>query len=189
MLVENTEVLMAEQQIEKCLHEDLRGWQRKPLLIPQRQLDEFTRQSVFKALPDYTVIIQTKWPSISLYLMPYYVPVDKQLRSDIGWELNQRLKDNPDETFLEIAYLPRDSTLQAMLIAYVEEKRVWIWQARSMRGFKYQKVMLGGLIEWARTKGIEQIRCKVSKERNRKLYERKYGFKSKRNKELYLNVA
>ena len=122
----------------------------------------------------------------SLALISWFIPRN-QNPLDMGWELHERLRKNPEDTFCLIAI--EKNIIQAVLIAYKRKRDVWIWQAHARNGFKYSKTIFNGLVEWTKGKKIKRIRCRVEEERNRKLYELKYGFKSKRNKELYLNVA
>jgi len=122
----------------------------------------------------------------SLWLVSWFVPTD-QNPIDMGWKLHQRLKENPNDTLCLVA-IEKD-IIQAVLIAYTRKRDVWLWQAHGRKGFRFSKLMFNGLISWAKGKNKKRIRCGVTEERNRKLYELKYGFKSKRNKEMYLNVA
>ncbi len=122
---------------------------------------------------------------VSMALVPWFVPAN-QNPLDMGLELRQRLKEKPNDTFCLLAI--EDNVIQAMLIAYIQKKNVWLWQAHARDDFKYGREMFNGLRQWAKAKNCCKIKCKVSNPQNEKLYERKYGFKHK-NKEMYLNVA
>ena len=122
----------------------------------------------------------------SLALIPWFVPANQE-PLNMAWELHERLRENPDDTLCLVAI--EKNIIQAVLIAYKKKRIIWLWQAHARQGFKFSKLMFNGLVSWAKGKKISRIKCSVSDEKNRRLYELKYGFKSKRNKELYLNVA
>lgn len=125
-----------------------------------------------------------EWASLSL--ISWFVPANQEPLA-MGWELHERLREKPDDTLCLVAI--ENSIIQAVLIAYKKKRVVWLWQAHARKGFRFSKLMFGGLVSWAKSKNMKRIKCSVSEERNRKLYELKYGFKSKRNKEMFLNVA
>ena len=124
-------------------------------------------------------------PEVAMNLIPWFVPTN-QNPIQMGWELHERLKEKPEDTFCLVAL--RGRIVQAVLIAYKKGRRVHIWQAHARYAFRYSRIMLDGLIYWAKGKGIKRIKAKVSNEVHRRLYERRYGFRCKRNKEMYLNV-
>jgi len=124
-------------------------------------------------------------PNVALYLLPWFVPTN-QNPLDMLTDLHERLTNKPEDTFCLIALKGR--IVQAVLIAYRRKKDVFIWQAHARKGFKYSKMIFNGLIYWARGKGLRRIKANVSERRNREMYTRRYGFRCKRNKELYLNV-
>ena len=121
----------------------------------------------------------------STWLVPWFVPTG-QNPIDMGWELHERLRTKPDDTLCLVAI--EKNIIQGIVIAFKKKKVIWLWQVHLRKGFRYSITLLNGLVSWTKGKGIKRIRCKVSDERNRRLYELKYGFKSKRNKEMYLNV-
>lgn len=116
-------------------------------------------------------ILNSKDPDISLKLLPWFVPAN-QTPMDIGWELHERLRENPDETFCSIAI--ENDMIQAVLIAYVMKRCVWLWQAQARRGFKYSSFMFNGLKHWSRSRGRKKIRMGVLE--RHKVFERKWGF-------------
>ena len=122
----------------------------------------------------------------SLALIPWFVPTN-QNPLDMGWELHERLKENPDDTLCLVAI--EKNLIQAILIAYKRKRIIWIWQAHAREKFRFSSLMFNGLVSWAKSRKISKIKCKVSSEKNRKLYGIKYGFKSKRNGVMYRNVA
>ena len=131
-------------------------------------------------------LLNNKNPDFAIWLVPWFIPVNQD-PINMSWKLRQRLKETPDDTLCLVAI--EKNIIQAVLIAYTRKRDVWLWQAHGRKGFRFSKLMFNGLIHWTRGKSKKRIRCKVTNERNRKLYELKYGFKSKRNKEMYLNVA
>lgn len=122
----------------------------------------------------------------SMALVPWFVPANQEPLA-MGWELHERLRENPDDTLCLIAI--EKSIIQAILIAYKKKRVVWIWQVHTRKGFRHSKVMFNGLVSWTKSINIKRIKCEVNEEKNRRIYTIKYGFKSKRNKEMYLNVA
>ena len=128
-------------------------------------------------------ILNTKNPEIAVLLIPWYVPVEKS-PVDICLELRQRLTERPEDTFCAVAI--EDNVGHAMLLAYVNDDHVWLWQARARAGFKYGRILFNGVTEWARSKGYKQLRMGTSQGRMR-AYQRRYGFKPV--KEMYYNVA
>ncbi len=121
----------------------------------------------------------------SLWLLSWFIPRE-QKPLDMGWFLHEQLREKPDDTFCLVAI--ERNIIQAILIAYTRKRDVFVWQAHARKGFRFSKLMFSGLIHWTRGRGKKRLKCKVGDKRNRKLYELKYGFKSKRNGELYLNV-
>jgi hypothetical protein len=117
-------------------------------------------------------IYNAKDPDISLKLIPWFVP-GNQTPIDIGWELHERLREKPDETFCSIAI--ENDTIQAVLIAYVRKREVWLWQAQSRSGFKYSKYIFEGLKHWSRSRGRKKIR--MGTPTRHKAFERAWGFK------------
>lgn len=124
-----------------------------------------------------------KNPNVSITLLPLYVPVN-QTRTEIGLELNRRLKDEPDNTLCLVA-MDNDYCL-GFIIAYAREKDVFLWQSRSSpKASKCSKVAFNYLREWTKAKGLNEIRIKTDK-RTAKLMKRKYGFKPSKRGEMVL---
>jgi len=93
----------------------------------------------------------------SLVAIPWFIP-EGQNPLAMGWELYQRLKGEPENTFCLMAV--ENNIPQALLLAYVKDANVvWVWQAHAKSGFKYSRSMFTGLIEWARAKGVGKLRC------------------------------
>jgi hypothetical protein len=129
-------------------------------------------------------LLNTKEPEISLALVPWFIP-DNQDPLDMGWELHERLRTKPDETFCLIAI--ENNIIQAILIAYTRKRDVWIWQVHARNKFKYGMLMFDGLYRWAIRKKKKKIRGATYNERYNKLFERKYGF-TLQNGELIRDV-
>ena len=118
-------------------------------------------------------ILNSKDPDISLKLIPFFIPED-QTRLEMGLELYGRLKSEPDNTLCLVAI--ENDIGQAMMIAYERERDVFVWQAWSRSGFKYQMTIFNGLISWAKSLGKDKLVAGIP-ERKRKFFERRYGFK------------
>lgn len=89
-------------------------------------------------------------------------------------ELYGRLEQDPDNTFVEVA-LDGD-ICKGVLIAHASDS-VWIWQARVSKDFEYSKKMLDDLIGWAKTRNVTELRAQCSKDKAKKVFMRRYGFK------------
>lgn len=127
-------------------------------------------------------LLNCKDPIISQVLLPWYVPVDKT-ELEIGWELNQRLKNNPDDTFCCVAI--ENNRIQGFLVAYCRESDVFLWQARSNtkhpKSREYVDLIFYGLAQWAKAKGYNRF-C-ASSPRNKAL-KRRLGFVDTDNPEI-----
>jgi len=119
-------------------------------------------------------LLNTKDPDMSLILIPWFIPSNRTYL-ETGWSLHERLRETPEDTFCCVAI--EKGIIKAVLIAYVDEGHVHIWQARTSVGFKYQNTMLFGLITWSKTKGYSKLTAGVPEKNKRKFYERRYGFK------------
>lgn len=117
--------------------------------------------------------IQAKHPAICWPLLPWFVE-GNQTRQEIFLELYGRLEQEPENTFVEIAL--DDQICKGILMAYVSENHVWIWQARAAKGFAFQKEMFSHLKEWAKSKNKKVMRMGTHNDRLEKLYSRKFGF-------------
>ena len=115
-----------------------------------------------------------KDPEVSLVLMPWFIPSDKT-HLEIGWELHEKLRKSPDDTFCFVAV--KNCTIQAVLIAYVRKEKndIFIWQARAKAGFRYSKIVFAGLVKWAQERGFHKLRAGMDKKRQR-CFKRLYGF-------------
>lgn len=120
-----------------------------------------------------------KDPDISLKLLPWYVAGDKY-ELDIGWELHERLKENPDDTFCCIAI--ENNRIQAFVVAYCRQKNVFIWQAKARSGFNYSQTIFNGLVLWARGKGRKKLKANSS--RRSRAIKREWGFTDSKNNEI-----
>lgn len=105
-------------------------------------------------------------------LIPWYAPGD-QAHLEIGLELYERLKEKPDNTFCLVAM--ENGFCQGILIAYIRKNDIWLWQSRAKSGFKYSKLAMRCLFEWAKWRGYNTIKTKPNK-RSAKLLARKYKF-------------
>jgi len=118
---------------------------------------------------------------MSLLLLPWYVPNDKQNIFEIGWELHQKLKERPEETFCVIAV--ENNVCQALLIAERRDAHIFIWQARARAGFKYSKLLFNGLIAWTKRKGFNQLKFGTAQKKER-FFQKRYGFVPCGNSEM-----
>lgn len=118
--------------------------------------------------------IQAKHPAICWPLLPWFVEGD-QTRKEIFMELYGRLEQEPENTFVEVV-LDGDMC-KGVLVGYVSGDHIWIWQARAKKDFKQGKRMFGDLIAWATRKGKNELRAGCSKNKNMKLFMRRFGFK------------
>ncbi len=118
--------------------------------------------------------IQAKHPAICWPLLPWFVE-GNQTREEIFMELYGRLEQDPEDTFVEIAL---DSEIcKAILIGYVLDDHIWIWQARSQKGFQQSEKMLDDLMSWAKNKNITELRAQCSRNKAKRIFMRRYGFK------------
>ena len=129
--------------------------------------------------------INAKHPAICWPLLPWFVE-GNQTREEIFMELYGRLENKPQDTFVEVA-LDGD-ICKGILIAYLEDDYVWIWQARIAKDFKNARPMLVSLSDWARTRNITELRAGCSKNKARDLFMRRYGFKKDGN-EIVKEIA
>lgn len=111
-------------------------------------------------------------------LLPWFTP-GNQTHEDIGLELMNDLDNRPDDILCLLA--EEDGIGKAFLCAQFEGEFVWIWQARSTKGFKHSKIMFGFLEEWAKGKGAKTLRLDTDSKQRRKFYKRRYGFKRTEN--------
>lgn len=114
-------------------------------------------------------------PDITLSLIPWYVTDDEKDCLQIGMELNDMMIQNPYDTL--VLTVDEDNERKAMLVAYVKEDKVHIWQAHKMKGFRDSKKVLNVVEAWAKHKNLSAIQLATSDGRRRRLYKRKYGFK------------
>jgi len=109
---------------------------------------------------------------IAMRLIPWFVPY-KQDPMYMGWELHERLRENPNDTFCIVAI--EKSIIQAILIAYVRKRDIWLWQAHTRKGFEYSKMIFNGLKIWSKLRKRKRIRMGVHEKRN--AFQRRWGFK------------
>jgi hypothetical protein len=117
--------------------------------------------------------LNAKHPAICWPLLPWFVEDDKTVQ-EIFLELYGRLEKQPEDTYVDIA-MDGDKCM-AILIAYINDGEVWIWQARVSKNFKKQKQMFNRLKKWSSEKDVKYIRMKTSGERLEKFYKRRYRF-------------
>lgn len=129
--------------------------------------------------------IRAKHPAICWPLLPWFVEGD-QTREEIFLELYGRLEQDPDDIFVEIA-LDGD-ICKGILISYVSDDHIWIWQARTAKDFRQPEKLLDDLISWAKQKKITKLRAGCSNDKSMKLFMRRYGFK-KEGSEIQRDIA
>ena len=110
-------------------------------------------------------------PEVAMNLIPWFVPTN-QNPIQMGWELHERLKEKPEDTFCLVALKGR--IVQAVLIAYKRKRDVWLWQAHARKGFKYSRTIFDGLKYWSKSVGKNRIRMGAVK--RFKAYQRRWGF-------------
>ena len=120
-------------------------------------------------------IIRIKNPEISVHLLPWYIE-DNQTPLEIGMELNDRMINKPDDTCVLLAI--KNGYLKCVLIGYIENDYLFIWQARKSKDMDRPRLMFRKLCEWGKSKGVEKAQLIASDKRVRRLYKRKYGFTS-----------
>lgn len=111
-------------------------------------------------------------PEVAMGLIPWFVPTN-QNAIQMGWELHERLREKPEDTFCVIA-LDR-GIVQGVLIAYKRKRDVWLWQAHQRPGFKYTKYIFDGLKYWSKLVNRSKIRMGATK--RHRAYQRRWGFK------------
>lgn len=107
----------------------------------------------------------------SLALMPWFIPAN-QKPLDMGWELHERLRENPDDTLCLVAI--EESIIQAILIAYVRKRDIWLWQAHSRKKFKFSKLMFNLLKNWGKTKKRKRLRMGTYEKKD--AFQKRWGF-------------
>lgn len=127
-------------------------------------------------------IIKTQDPNVSIYLLPWYIEGD-MTRFEIGVNLYERLINDPDNTFVSVAV--DDNNVKAVLIAYVRDNDVFIWQAKAKPGFKGTREMFDDLIVWAKNK--KKDRLATHSPRN-KCVMRRWGFAGSDNNEIIKEI-
>lgn len=120
------------------------------------------------------LITLSKNPKIAIPLSPYLLDVDKT-KQDVAVELAQRLRCAKESTFC--AVVTAQNKLMGYLLAYVDSDEVFVWQANSRPGFKYSKIVFGGMEYWARSKGIHKLRSGMADMNLAKFMEHRYGFR------------
>ena len=125
-----------------------------------------------------------KNPNVALMLVPWFVPVNQKLE-DMMLELYDRLKNDPDDTF--VCLVIQDDLIKGMVIAYCRAMDVFIWQARN-QGLARATVdrVLDGLYHWAKAKGFGRITTIPN--RAAKLWERRWGFRQQDSNILYKEI-
>lgn len=119
----------------------------------------------------------------TMAIIPWLVPTESpQIMIE---KLQTRLR-RKTTTFCAIAI--EDDRTQGVMVAYCSIGHAWLWQAHTRRGFRFSRMMFEALKVWTRAKGLREIRLAATDERNRKLYERRYGF-VRDGEEMYCNVA
>ena len=108
----------------------------------------------------------------SLALISWFIPTN-QNPLEMGWELHERLRENPDDIFCVVAI--ERNIIQAILIAYIRKRDVWLWQAHARKGFEYSKMIFNGLKIWSKLRKRKRIRMGVHEKRN--AFQRRWGFK------------
>lgn len=112
-----------------------------------------------------------EWASMAL--VPWFVPTNQD-PLDMGWKLHERLRENPDDTLCLIAI--EKNIIQAILIAYVRKRDIWLWQAHARKGFRYPRLMFNLLKNWSKTRKRKKIRMGIYEKKD--AFQRRWGFKS-----------
>ena len=118
-------------------------------------------------------ILRITNPEISVHLLPWYVE-DNKTQLEIGMELNDRMRENPDDTCVLLAI--KDGYLKGVLIGYLEDDYLFIWQAKKSKDMDRPRLILHEMCRWAKQNGKKKIVIGSSNKRVRRLYKRKYGF-------------
>ena len=117
--------------------------------------------------------IRAKHPAICWPLLPWFIE-GNQTREEIFLELYARLEQESEDTFVEVAL--EGDFCKGMLVAYILDEHLWIWQARASQGFKHSRDVFDHAVQWAKERGIKAVRMETYDKRFEKLYKRRYGF-------------
>ena len=118
-------------------------------------------------------IVRVRHPDISVYLIPWFVE-DGQTAVEVGMELNDRLRQKPDDTCVMLAI--DKGYLKGVLVGYIEQDYLFVWQARKSKDMDRPRLIFHCLCEWSKTRGVKKARLVSHDKRIRRLYKRKYGF-------------
>lgn len=119
-----------------------------------------------------------KDPDISFFLVPWYV-VNGQSIAQIGADIYERLRDNPEDTFCSL--IIEKNRCIAFIVAYYEQNVTFILQARATPGCEYGQLVFDGLILWSQAKGA---RCLQACVKRPKAFIRKWGFRKTKTRGL-----
>ena len=108
----------------------------------------------------------------SLWLVSWFVPVE-QNPIDMGWKLHERLREKPDDTLCLVAF--EKNIIQAVLIAYVRKRDVWLWQGHTRKGFRFSTLMFNLLKNWSKMRNRKKIRIGIYEKKE--LFQRRWDFK------------
>jgi hypothetical protein len=114
--------------------------------------------------------VRTTDPEISVYLIPWFIgsPVE------IGLELHRRMTQTPDDTCVLLAM--KDNYIKALLIGYMEDGDLFVWQAHKSKDMDRPRLMFHELCVWGRSRGAKKARLISPDKRARRMYRKKYGF-------------
>ena len=118
-------------------------------------------------------IIRITNPEISVHLLPWYVE-DNKTPLEIGMELNDRMRENPDDTCVLLAV--DKGYIKGVLIGYMDSTSLFVWQARKSKDMNRPRLIFQRLCEWGKQKNADKVQLISDDKRVRRLYKRKYGF-------------
>lgn len=118
-------------------------------------------------------IVRTKNPDICYYLVPWFI-TDEKSAYEIGAELYQRMKQQPEDTYVQVGV--EGQQIKSILIAYTMPNYVHIWQARKDKDMNRPRLAFHKLCRWAKRQGYDKLRLATPNKRVRRMYKKKYGF-------------
>jgi hypothetical protein len=125
-------------------------------------------------------------PEMALLLLPWYVEVNRT-REMIGWELNERMAKQPDDTLVLVAMDNQEKHILGFSACYVRYNDVFIWQARNEKLSRSEvDEVLNSICKWAKSKGFSRIAAMPN--RNPKLWKRRWGFSATINNEVVKEI-
>ena len=122
-------------------------------------------------------IIRVTNPEISIPLLPWFAEAEGELsREECAEALRILMTEMPDDTCVLVA--TDKGYMKAMIIGYMEDGNLWSWQGRKSKDFRSYGLLWNKLHQWGRAKGATKSTLGCECKRRRRLYKRKYGYKS-----------